>query len=328
MPPSGTLPVGHSGKNDVSAGHVRWKSIADEQLIQDSDVVTKTAVRRDYQGVADLPALMRFGQRIWTIDNRWHIGDLAWDIGSAPDGTDQWRIAIWERAGGIVGVGWLTFPDQLSLVLGPYEAHLTDDIVAWADDLAGTQVTVVVLDTETWLVDALVESGYSADLDGKFFLSMARDLSDLPPMPPLPHGYVVRSVRADEIAARAALHRAVWDRSTMSDDEYAAMAGRWPYRSTFDLVAQAPNGTLVSYILGPTFLVGTTTSTASANSSRSALLPRSGATACRARSALRCCTHSGTPVANVQSSTRAAMTTIRFPARSMPRWASHPTVAT
>jgi ribosomal protein S18 acetylase RimI-like enzyme len=211
--------------------------------------VDADVVRRDYHGTSDLPEILRFCQRIWTVDSRWHIGDLAWDIGLEPDGGDEWRIAIWEATGAIVGVGWLHRPDRLSVVLDAGHASLVDNMIAWADDFAEATVTVVVLDTETALVRALERAGRTADRSGRFFVAMHRDLDGLPPMPALPAGYLVRPIRDDELSARAELHRAIWS-PELTDEMYAAMTRRWPYRREFDLVAQAPDGALVAYILG------------------------------------------------------------------------------
>jgi hypothetical protein len=215
----------------------------------DSDAVSNDTVRRDYRGVTDLSALIQFCQRIWTADLRWHIGDLAWEFGLAPDVCNEWRLAIWEHAGEIIGFGWLTFPDRLSLVVGPDHAAILDDIIAWGTDLAGAPIVVTVLDSEVWLVEALRRDGRTPDPDGNFFVEMQRDLHDLPPMPALPDGYTIRPVRDDELHARAELHRQVWSPG-MTDEIFGAMTRRWPYRREFDWVAQAPGGTLVSYIQG------------------------------------------------------------------------------
>lgn len=210
---------------------------------------------RAYRGSADLLDLIRFGQRIWTADARWHVGDLAWDLGLSPDETEVRTIALWERDGEIAGVGWLSHPDQLSVILGPDDAALLERIIAWADDLAGTPTTVTVLDTERWLAEPLRLWGYLADLDGPHFLAMHRDVTDhdadLRAGPDVPAGFRVRRLAGDdELPARFALHRAVWTGSTTSDTALREMTRRWPYSIDFDWVVEAPNGTLVSYILG------------------------------------------------------------------------------
>jgi GNAT superfamily N-acetyltransferase len=211
--------------------------------------VTNNLVRTDYRGATDLPELLHFGQRVWTPDNRWHVGDLAWDIGLDPEPSDDTRIAIWRRADEPVAVGWLSRPDQLSVVIGPDDGPLIRDVVEWAEQEAGTAVTVTVLDTETWLVRELDAMEFVPDSSGHFFLAMHRDLADLPPVPQPPAGFSLRPVRTDEVSARAELHRRVWS-SSMTDATCADMMARRPYRTDFDWVAEAPDGSLVAYILG------------------------------------------------------------------------------
>jgi predicted N-acetyltransferase YhbS len=87
------------------------------------------------------------------------------------------------------------------------------------------------------------------------------------PAPRLPAGFRVRPVGPDEIAARAAVHRAAWrpqrigrlmvppvdlgaGESGMTASRYAAIAATWPYRPDLDLVVEAPDGTLVASALG------------------------------------------------------------------------------
>lgn len=208
-------------------------------------------VRRDWAGARDLDPLIRFVQRVWSPENRWHIGDIAWDIGRHPDGRPDWRMALWERDGRIAAWGWLQLPAELALVVGPDDADLVDAVVDWADATAGVRVAVTVLSTETWQIAPLVRRGYAADTSGPFFLAHHRGLADLPPVPPLPDGFTVRpTTGADEIPARAALDRAVWSAGSLPDDVFTAMTGRYPYRAGFDHVARAPDGRLVAYVLG------------------------------------------------------------------------------
>lgn len=127
--------------------------------------------------------------------------------------------------------------------------RLVDAIVDWATGVAGGPVAVGVLDTEAALIAPLVRQGRVPRLPGHFFLNMQRELTDLPPVPEMPPGFTVRPLAAGEVPARAALHRAVWN-PRLTDEVYAGMTARWPYRRAFDWVAVAPDGSLASYILG------------------------------------------------------------------------------
>jgi GNAT superfamily N-acetyltransferase len=159
-------------------------------------------------------------------------------------------MALWERGREIVAWGWWRLPSTLALLVDPrFTGELVDEVVGWAIDAAGGPVSVGVLDTEAELVAALVRQGRVPDLSGRFFVNMQRRLSDLPPVPAVPPGFTLRPVAVGEVPARAALHREIWTPS-LTEDIFAAMATRWPYRREFDWVAVAPDGQLVSYILG------------------------------------------------------------------------------
>jgi GNAT superfamily N-acetyltransferase len=160
-------------------------------------------------------------------------------------------MSLWERDGDIAAWGWLTRPDRLSLAIDPVHADLLDAVVGWASEVAGVRVSVTVLSTERFLTEALVRRGYTADDSGHFFVAHHRTLDDIPPQRVLPDGFRVRPVRGDdEVAARAALHREVWASSDLTEDICGAMTRQWPYSFDFDWVAEAPDGRLVSYILG------------------------------------------------------------------------------
>ncbi len=209
------------------------------------------AARRDWAGPTDLPGLIRFAQRIWTPDSRWHIGDFAWEFGLEPAGRPAWHMSLWERGGDIAAWGWLTRPDRLSLAIDPVFSDLLGAVVAWASELAEVRVSVTVLSTERYLTEALVRMGYAPDETGHFFVAHHRSLDDIPPPPVLPDGFRIRPVRGDdEVVARAALHREVWASTDLTEDVCRAMTRQWPYSFDFDWVADARDGRLVSYILG------------------------------------------------------------------------------
>jgi GNAT superfamily N-acetyltransferase len=206
--------------------------------------------RRDYAGEADFRSLLRFTQRIYTPDSRWHLGDIAWDLGFQPGGEPDSRMSFWECDGEIVGWGWLRLPSTLALLVDPgHTDRLVDEIVDWATAVAGGPVSVGVLETEKGLIEPLARQGRELGLPAHFFLNMQRGLSDLPPAPDVPPGFTVRPVEPGELPARAALHRAVWG-PKLTDEVFEALAARWPYRREFDRVAVAPDGQLASYILG------------------------------------------------------------------------------
>lgn len=238
---------------DRSAGRGRPcgpKYQLDGRALITCTLVTVHISRRDYTGTADFEPLLRFTQRIWTPDSRWHLGDIAWNLGFKPEGDPGNPMAFWEHESEIVAWGWLSIPSTLALLVDPRFANqLVDEVVDWATGVAGGPVSVGVLDTETSLIAPLARQGRVPDLSGRFFVNMQRGLSDLPPVPVLPPGFTLHPVAVSELPARAALHRAIWN-PRLTDDVFAAMATHWPYRREFDWVAVAPDGHLVSYILG------------------------------------------------------------------------------
>jgi GNAT superfamily N-acetyltransferase len=213
--------------------------------------VPASARRRDWVGPADLPGLIRFAQRTWTPDGRWHIGDFAWEFGLEPAGRPSWHRSLWERDGDVVAWAWLAEPDRLSVAVDPAHVELFDAVLAWASSVAGVRVCVTVLSTEHLLTEALVRMGYAPDEAGHFFVAHHRTLDDIPLIPLLPAGFRVRPVRGDEeVSARAALHREVWASTDLTEDVCRTMTRQWPYSFDFDWVAEAPDGRLVSYVLG------------------------------------------------------------------------------
>src|SRR5262249_45598989 len=103
-------------------------------------------VRRDYSP-ADADGLMRFAQRVWTPDARWHLGDIAWEFASGL--VEDPRMALWEDNGTVVAWGWLAPPDRVALMVDPGRVDtLVDAVVDWAAARAGGPVSVGILDTE------------------------------------------------------------------------------------------------------------------------------------------------------------------------------------
>jgi ribosomal protein S18 acetylase RimI-like enzyme len=207
-------------------------------------------MRRDYRS-GDLQALQVFAQRIWSLNSRWPLGDLAWEFGPRSEPRPEWRMALWHVGGELAAWGWLSLPDSLSLLVDPATPGLVDEVVDWAAMLTSAPLVVTVQNTERHLVEALTRRGFVADLDSPFFLAHNRALDDLPPVPAMPEGYVVRPVRGEADAAqRVTVHREVWHPSGFTEQHYRTMTAAWPYRRDLDVVAVAPDGRFVAYCLG------------------------------------------------------------------------------
>jgi GNAT superfamily N-acetyltransferase len=208
-------------------------------------------------------------QRAWTPKQRWHVGDLAWGRNAIPGQEPDWRTALWENSADLVTAwGWTEPPGHLDLQVDPAHLELAPDVLAWFETVAtGSERLVTVLETEGHLVAALERAAYRPMTEAPFFLHCLIDLDGTLAVPQLPEGYRVRAVRADEAAARAAVHRAAWHPrrigelfvppvnlgdadSEMTTERYRAVMGAWPYRCDLDQVVEAPDGTLVAFALG------------------------------------------------------------------------------
>jgi hypothetical protein len=203
---------------------------------------------RPFSREDDLDDLLRFTQRIWSLHSRFHVGDIAWQLGlyTLPDEP----MAVWRSGGEIVALGALA-RGELSLMVDPAHRPLIGEVMDWARSCHGRDPDTVVLDRETHLVDHLVAAGYRADFATPFFFAMSLDLAGLPPVPDLPAGFTVRPVRGEEdMARRAAVHRDVWDSPSYTADKHRSLTVRWPYRREFDQVVEGPDGRFVAYVLG------------------------------------------------------------------------------
>ncbi|GIG55697.1 hypothetical protein Lfu02_00690 [Longispora fulva] len=211
-------------------------------------------MRRDYQGPADLRKLQVFGQRIWSMASRFHLGELTWGFGFELL-TRAWPevpVALWESDGRVLAWGGLHRPGSLYLAVDPSHPGLTGEVLDWAGGLVAEPLTVTVLDTERHLIDVLTGRGYlPGDVDEPFLLALSRSLTELPAVPALPEGFVLRAVRGEsDVAERVEVHDWVRAPRSLTEDDWRAMTGSWPYSTAFDWVVQAPDGEFVASCMG------------------------------------------------------------------------------
>jgi ribosomal protein S18 acetylase RimI-like enzyme len=78
-----------------------------------------------------------------------------------------------------------------------------------------------------------------------YFRSLAEPIDE----PILPEGFIIRALRADEVDAAAALHRAAFGTAYMTVENRRAMMASEAYEPEGDLVVVAPDGRLAAYTM-------------------------------------------------------------------------------
>lgn len=206
---------------------------------------------RPYAGPADLRAMQRLAQRIWSPASQWHIGDLAWQRNEHVGREPEWPTALWEADGEVVAWGWAELPGTLALQVDPARPELAGAVLDWFSGVAtAPELTVTVLDAEIQLVGALERHGYTRQENpAVVYCHLSHPLADLPE-PVLPQGYRARPVGGDaDVAGRVAVHRAAWHPSRVTETSYRNVMSAWPYRSDLDWVIEAPDGRFLAYCL-------------------------------------------------------------------------------
>jgi GNAT superfamily N-acetyltransferase len=217
--------------------------------------MTVGPVMRPYRGPGDLRVMQSLVQETWSERSRFHIGDLAWNLRSASSNELDWPIALWDLDGRVIAFGWMQSADELATVVHPNHTVVVDMVLNWFEQVANSsELRVIVLESETHLVDSLVGRGYRALNAGPFDLFTSRKLQNLPSIR-LPPGFKARPFRGKaELQARAEVHRAAWSAmlienspaSRMSVEAHARVMATWPYDPELDWVIEAADGRLAS----------------------------------------------------------------------------------
>lgn len=194
--------------------------------------------------------MQSLAQRVAPVTGYRMIGDLAWNWSLNHDRQAQSLTALWRDGSEVAAWAWLELPDTLMLQVDPDRPGLADDVLDWAQRAAAGPLRVEVCQTETAVVAALRRRGYAAQ-DGAFMVRLDHGLRQLPTVPALPAGYVLRGLAGPaDVERRAAVHRAAFGSSRVTAQRHALLMGTWPYRAEFDLVVQAPDGSFAAYCQG------------------------------------------------------------------------------
>jgi len=183
-------------------------------------------------------------RRLLGVRAPWHVGDVAWGLRQHEGREDEWKIRLWVEDGHVVAWSWLKQDGRDVLEQDVHADHLQllDEIlaepaarvaVAFEDDVDGR--------------DALARHGFTRAGDAMHFL--VREVAHPPAPPPLPDGFRYRTVTADDVPERVAIHRDVWAPSRVTESSYAEVRAQWPYRESLDCVVEAPDGRFAAYCL-------------------------------------------------------------------------------
>lgn len=182
---------------------------------------------------------------LWSPASRWHIGDLAWERGQAVE--YEGATKVWSHGDTVRAWAWVEQPGFLHLQVHPDSPELAAEALGWFHRTAtGNALAVQVLETETVLVTALREAGYSV-VDGPFFRVQAVDPGTIAE-PVLPPGFTARPLDGPEdLEKRVAVHREAFAPSRLTVESYRAVMATWPYRADLDWLIENANGKPVSY---------------------------------------------------------------------------------
>ena len=200
---------------------------------------------RAYAGPADLRAMQKHVQSIWSLESRFHIGDLAWQRFEHVGREADWPTVLWEEDGDVVGWGWAHRSDGvLYFAVRPDRAALATEIIDWFEKTVPESVlSVQTLDKESHLIAALLDRGYRVASSGPFDLCVVLDLASLPPTPALMPGLTAVSMaHGKDVGLRAAGHRAAWHPSRVTAESYRAVMAAWPYRAELDWMIEDADG--------------------------------------------------------------------------------------
>ncbi|MEA2524636.1 MAG: mycothiol synthase [Thermomicrobiales bacterium] len=194
-----------------------------------------------------------------TLGDALHVADLPWRL-TSPSARVPERVRLWEDADGEL-VAWaaLQFPSWhcLDYVVRPdaRTAELESAVLTWAcarleAEAAGRDgrlpFYVSARERDSARIAAIERAGFARENWG--YVHLIRDLDQPIPEPEPPPGFVVRSLAGErEVDAYVAAHRAAFGTANMTADWRRATLRDPQYVPALDLVAIAPDGTLVGF---------------------------------------------------------------------------------
>lgn len=176
-----------------------------------------------------------------------HVGDLGWFWRFGADATAA-AVRTWSRDGTLLAIGLVDNPALLRLAVAPVaeqDDELARRLLADVGDPDRGVLTAadgcVEVPATTRVNALLVAEGWSA---GEPWTPLRRDLREPVPDP----GVRVAVVGANDVAARTAVQRAAFERSTFTDERWHAMAAGPAYAEARCLVAHDDDGAAVAAV--------------------------------------------------------------------------------
>jgi GNAT superfamily N-acetyltransferase len=222
---------------------------------------------RACQGQKDTEAIQRLASRCWPRGH--HPGGIGWS-GATEQLPAKVTLAVDGDGGcaGWAGVHGGSITLQADSV-GPAGQDAAEGLLTWAVAVVEPgELTVEVFDGDETVRTAVTEAGFVPSPAAAPVGGMFRDLDPGLDRPAerasLPDGYRLRSVRADEQDARVDAHRRAWRPATLpwpgdpppsvtqettsrfNAALYSQVQATWLYDPAFDLVVEAPDGSLAA----------------------------------------------------------------------------------
>ena len=219
-----------------------------------------TITRHPYRGEADMPRILNLISSM-PFSCR-HVIDFPWRL-SSPAINEGRDAAFWEDSNGqVVGfAAWQYYWAALDFFIlpGSEMQAVETDLFNWADgrfrerDVERGQPLpywVEFRDDDQERRQLVEAHGFLFD-EHDCYVTLQHSLVDLSPVPALPDGFLLRSLKGEtETAAYAELHRAAFESTSMTP-EWRSRTLRTPqYRPELDLVISAPDGSLAGFCVG------------------------------------------------------------------------------
>lgn len=195
-----------------------------------------------------------------------HIGDLDWWVFYDPSGVPlQDKVRLWFDGEQLAAWMWSNLhhsdyelfihpayrgtPQQDAVLMQTIDALSTRIRQQPREDDSKPQITGYPNEDETAHIALLERLGFSRS---EYLINFAQDIRGTLPAPVLPDGFTfLERMRPEDAEQRALAHKdAFQPHSKMTPDYYRAFMNAPGYDPELDIVAAAPDGTIVSYAMG------------------------------------------------------------------------------